>query len=393
VTPSATERLYYDDSYLTTFEASVIDSENSRVHLDRTAFYPTSGGQPHDLGTIGGKAVVDVVDEPEGRIAHVVSDSLPAGPVTCEVNWERRYDHMQQHSAQHLLSAVFVELFGYPTVSFHLGESLSTIELKVRDIPDKQMDEAEARANAVVREARPVTVSYTDAESAEGLRKPSARSGRLRIITIQDLDRSACGGTHVRSTAELGPIQIRGIEKIRGNVRIEYVAGDRALRRAGQDYRIAAALARGTSSGIDQLPEFVTALQARLAQAEKDRKRLLNELAQQQGSALYVATTASPDGVKRALLEVPAVDDAVRAKLQTFAMQGPAIAVAAGDDPAGVAIVCSPDAGMHAGNALKSVLSAAGGSGGGSATLAQGQLPDRSVLKAVLAMLGFELSG
>ena len=190
----ATERLYYDDCYLTQFEAIATVAGEGRVYLDRTAFYPTSGGQPNDLGTIAGQPVSDVIDEAEGAIAHVTSTPLSPGPVVCNVNWQRRYDHMQQHTGQHLLSAVFSELFGYPTVSFHLGPNLSTIELKVRDLSGKQMDDAEARANAIAAEARPVTISYDNAETAEGLRKPSARTGKLRIVTIEDLDRSACGG-------------------------------------------------------------------------------------------------------------------------------------------------------------------------------------------------------
>ncbi|HEX4770608.1 MAG TPA: alanyl-tRNA editing protein [Bryobacteraceae bacterium] len=392
-TTPATERLYYDDCYLKAFEATATVADDGRVYLDRTAFYPTSGGQPHDLGRINGQPVIDVIDEADGAVVHVMDAPISPGPVVCDVNWPRRYDHMQQHTAQHLLSAVFSELFSYPTVSFHLGPSVSTVELKVRDLSEKQIEEAEARANAIAAESRPVIISYDDAETVEGLRKPSSRAGKLRIITIEKLDRSACGGTHVRSTAELGPIQVRGIEKIRGNVRIEYVAGQRALRRAKQDYRIAATLSRSAAVGIDELPGFVGSLQARSAQAEKERRRLATELAQLQGRALYLDAQGSADGIKRMFLEVPSVDDAVRAKLQSFAGQGRAIAVAAGENPPGVAVACSIDSGVHAGNALRSALTAAGGSGGGSATLAQGSLPDRTVLQTLLASLGFDATG
>jgi alanyl-tRNA synthetase len=385
---SVTKRLYYDDCYLTQFEATVVAADAERLYLDSTAFYPTAGGQPHDLGTIGGLAVVDVVDEGE-RIAHVMAGTPTSETVACEVDWKRRYDHMQQHTGQHLLSAVFAELFEYQTLSFHLGPDVSTIELGAKDLSEEQIDRAETRANAIVCEARPVSIGYDDASSAAGLRKPSARSGELRIVTIEGLDRSACGGTHVRSTAELGPLQVRRTEKIRGNVRLEFVCGARALRRAKQDYRVAAALTRLTAAAIDDLPEYVASLRARCGQAEKDRQRLAAELARFQGGALRDATEPGNDGVKRVLLRVPSIDEAVRTKLQAFAAQGKALAVAAGESPSGVLVVCSPHSGVNAGAVLKSILATAGASGGGSATLAQGSLPNAGVLTGLALALGF----
>src|ERR1051325_10559035 len=164
-----TERLYYTDCYLREFPARVIDrsDDGCTVYLDRTAFYPSSGGQPFDRGSIAGVPVVDVVDEDE-RIAHRLSAPLHTGPVDCAIDWARRFDHMQQHTGQHLISAVFEELFGLKTVSFHLGAESSTIDLEGGPLDARVAAAAEARANAIVWENRPVHVTYEDAANAQG---------------------------------------------------------------------------------------------------------------------------------------------------------------------------------------------------------------------------------
>ena len=227
-----TKRLYYTDAYLTTFASTVVDrgEDGTRVCLAETAFYPTSGGQPHDLGTLGGVAIRDIVDEGE-RVVHVLASPLPgADRVDGAIDWTRRFDNMQQHTGQHLLSAVFEDLFGAATVSVHFGPDYSTLDVDSEALSYQQLVKAERRANEIVREARPVAVTFEDAATATGLRKASDREGTLRIVSIADLDRSACGGTHVRSTAEIGPILIRSSEKVRKATRVEFVCGDRALR-------------------------------------------------------------------------------------------------------------------------------------------------------------------
>jgi alanyl-tRNA synthetase len=186
-----TERLYYDDSYLITFHARVVgaDAERRRIYLDRSAFYPTSGGQPFDIGTLGGVDVLEVVDEDE-RIAHVLGAPLDAADVTATIHWARRFDHMQQHTGQHLLSAVLVEMFDAATVGFHLGGESSTIDV-ARVLEPAQIREAERRANQIVFENRPVSVSYQHSSEDLALRKPTEREGVIRIVSIQDLDRHA----------------------------------------------------------------------------------------------------------------------------------------------------------------------------------------------------------
>jgi alanyl-tRNA synthetase len=386
-----TERLYYHDCYQTEFEARVVDrgQNGCRIYLDRSAFYPASGGQPNDLGTLAGQLVVDVIDE-DARVAHVVENPLPAGFILGRIDWARRYDHMQQHTGQHLLSAVFVELFGFRTVSFHLGSEVSTIELAVKEIAGAQLEEAEQRANKLVREARPVGIYFEDAESVQGLRKPSQRSGTLRVIEIEGVDRSACGGTHVRSTAELGPIQIRRTEKIRSNTRLEFVCGARASRRAKQDFQILLELARQSATPIDKVPEYFSAVRDRLAEAEQEKRRLLLVVARREGEMVYDSTAPSDDGVRRVRLAGGQVDDALRAKAQAVTDRGKAVVLAVAADVPGVLIACSADTGLNAGIILKEALSEVGGRGGGSAVLAQGSLPGPEVAQALAKALGFD---
>jgi len=294
-----TERLYYDDSYLRQFTAHAIEcAPDGAVYLDRTAFYPTSGGQPCDLGFIAGVAVRDVVDEGE-RIAHRLAGPLSAGPVECAIDWKRRFDHMQQHTGQHLLSAVFDELFHLRTVSFHLGDESSSIDLEGGAVDARIAAAAEGRANEIVWENRPVAVVYERAEDAQALRKPSGREGTLRIVSIERFDRSACGGTHLRSTGEIGAVLVRKLEKVRQTVRVEFLCGGRATRRARADYDALNRVAQLFSASFDEAPVMVAAQLDAARAADKARRKLELDLAAYQGRELYRNTAPSPDGVRR----------------------------------------------------------------------------------------------
>ncbi len=386
-----TERLYFTDSYLAEFEAQIVDvsADGQRVYLNKTVFYPTSGGQPHDVGALAGVPVLDVIDE-DGAIAHVLGGpAAPSGSVRGHIDWDRRYDHMQQHTGQHLLSAVFTELFGFETLSFHMGSEVSTIELGTRELSEGQIHGAEDRANQLVRARLPVQITFEEAATVQGLRKLTERSGTLRIIEIQGADRSACGGTHVHSTAECGPILLRRLEKVRSNVRIEFVCGIRAIRRARADYRILAELAKSFATPVDKLPEHLCAVQARLSEAEKDRGKLRAEVAAIEGARLFVSTPPGSDAVRRVFLKQLSLDESARAKALAFTSAGsPAIALLAGTEPSGVLLACSPDSGVNAGTLLKKFLALVGGRGGGTATLAQGSLP-ATALESLARELGF----
>jgi alanyl-tRNA synthetase len=378
------ERLYYTDSYLREFTARMTRRDGARVYLDRTAFYPASGGQPFDTGFIAGAAVTEVIDE-DADVAHVTVAPVEDGEVHCVIDWTRRLDHMQQHSGQHLLSAVLIEMYGMETVSFHLGQQASTIDLETRAITAEQIAAAEARANQTVAENRPITAALE--ENPQGLRKPSERAGPLRVVTIQDLDRSACGGTHVRATGEIGPIVIRRQEKIRDTVRLEFLCGMRAVRRARADYDALARIAQMYSAALDEAPGLVAAQRDALDAAEKRLRRADEELSRYRGKELYDAAAADGAGLRRVLRRQPARMDDLRALAQSFTSHPKAVFVGAVDEPPSILLAASADSGIDAGRVLKEKLAAAGGRGGGSGRMAQGSLPDRAALERVLSSL------
>ena len=225
-----THRLYYTDSYLRDFEASVVGraEDSKRVYLDRTAFYPSSGGQPFDRGILNGVEVIDVIDEGD-RVAHILATPLHDDRVVGRVDWARRFDHMQQHSGQHLLSAVLADQLGQQTTGVHFGRESSTLDLATASLGPVHVQRAEEKANEIVVENRPVEVTFEDAELAKDVRKASDRKGELRIVTIRDLDRSACGGTHVRFTGEIGCLVIRKLERVRQGTRLEFCVDSEPL--------------------------------------------------------------------------------------------------------------------------------------------------------------------
>ena len=387
-----TERLYYQDSYLTEFRARVVDTspDRQRVYLDRTAFYPTSGGQPFDTGQLGGRSVVEVLDEGD-RIAHLLTEPLTASEVDGRIDSARRFDHMQQHTGQHLLSAVLVEMFGAATVSFHLGVELCTIDVD-RALEAEQIREAERHANQIVFENRPVAISFQHSSEDLGLRKPTEREGEVRIITIQGLDRSACGGTHVRATGEIGPILLRRLDRIRGNLRIEFLCGGRAVARSRADFEALSEIARVFSASLDDTPALVAAQREKLQEADRTRRRLATELAVSSGRALYAESAPGPDGIRRVLRRVAALGEETRTEAQSFASQGPGIFLAIAENPPSVLLACSKDSGARAGDILKGALSAAGGRGGGNAALAQGSLPSKQALEQTAQALASQLN-
>jgi alanyl-tRNA synthetase len=387
-----TTRLYHHDSYLKDFSAHVIgrSEDGLRIYLDRTAFYPASGGQPQDLGEIAGARVLDVVDE-DKQIAHITAEPVVGTAVECRVDWDRRFDHMQQHSGQHLLSAVLLDLYGFDTVGFHLGAESSTIDISATGIDPDQVLAVEESVNQRVFENRPVAVTFEAEAEAQGLRRrPTERHGVLRIVSIEGLDRSPCGGTHVRSTAEIGPGAIRKLDKVRGNLRIEFLCGQRAVRRARADFAALARIARVYSAPLDETPALVEAQRDALLVTQKAHRRVVTELARYRGQDLYGATAEGADGVRRSLRRQPAgvLDDEMRALAQGFTAQPRAIFVAASDSPPAALLAVSEDAGVHAGNLLKASVAKYGGRGGGNALLAQGSVGSVELLERLLADLG-----
>ena len=382
-----TERLYYTDSYLTEFRARVVERspDGGRIYLDRTAFYPTSGGQPFDTGSIAGAPVVDVVDEGE-RIAHVLGAAVSMDEVECWLNWQRRFDHMQQHSGQHLLSAVMAELFQIATLSVHFGAASSTLDLDTASLSPDQVRAAELRASEIVFENRPVSVHFADNSEDLGLRKASGRAGVLRVVSIEGIDRSAC--THVRATGEIGPVLIRKLDRVRSTVRVEFLCGLRALNRARADFEALSKIAQVFSAALDDAPGLVTSQMEALKAAGKDRSRLEEELGVLTGRELYDATTPDSLGMRRTVKRVASgTVDPLRAMARGFCARPKALFIGAVEQPPALLLAVSQDSGLDAGNLIKAALSAVGGRGGGAANLAQGSVPSGDALERALTAL------
>jgi len=388
-----TERLYYQDSYLTRFEARVITGGTEAV-LDRTAFYPSSGGQPNDLGELGGAVVRDVTEDETGRILHVLDRPVDAGTkVEGKVDWGRRFSYMQQHTGQHLLSAVVQDLYGWATLSFHLGAEVSTIDLSAESVSAAQLERIESEANSRITANLPVTVAFEDAETVQGLRKASERGGTLRVISIEGLDRSACGGTHVRATGEIGCLLIRKHEKVRGSLRVEFVCGGRAVARAREDFRLLSRVARSFSAGLEEAPDLVANLMEQAKEAEKAKRKLALELAALRGRELYGATAVDEEGCRVRLEVVAALDEEARALAQSFTAQAGARFVALCKSPPSVLYAVSEGIAPAAGERLKELLALNAGRGGGAARTAQGSLPDAGAAERVAEALAARRAG
>jgi alanyl-tRNA synthetase len=380
-----TQRLYYTDPYKRAFDGSIVDvvahGGRPAVRLDSTAFYPTSGGQPFDTGTLKvGDAVlhvVDVVDADDGSVVHVVgemtAEAVPGRPVHGEILWGRRFDHMQQHTGQHLLSAAFDRLFSARTVGFHLGSEACTIDLP-REMSAGEITAAEAEANRIIWEDRPVSIRFVSAEEAAELplRKEPAREGLLRLIDIEGFDLSACGGTHVQRTGAVGSVATTRWERFKGGQRIEFVCGGRAL--AGfQSLRdhLAAATRR-----LSVLPGELAPAIERLQSEAKDLKRagvaLQTDLAKYRAQDMVAAADRVRFGA--AVCQVVEGDMAwlKQLALAITSEPGRVAVLASKESPAGIVVAASADTGIQANALLAELLAKFGGRGGGKPDLAQG---------------------
>lgn len=387
-----TKRLYYTDSYLCDFDAEVteITSDRRRIYLDRTAFYPTSGGQPHDVGSIDGVAVVDVIDEAE-RVAHLLAEPLPCAAgdrVAAVVDGGRRFDHMQQHSGQHLLSAIFTQEFGLATVSVHFGADYSTLDLGVESIGVELLREAELRANEAVARDLPVHVSFEDADRVQGLRRESKRSGELRIVEIDGLDRSACGGTHVRATGEIGAVLLRKVDRIRKDTRIEFLCGARAIRRARADFDALSEIARQFSGSIDDVPRLVAGQREELRGLLGSSRKLEEELGGYRAKSLYDEVEPDAAGVRRLVRRTEGAAADLTGLAVAFTCLPKTVFVGLGESPATLLVAAAEDSGLDAGVELKRLIANTGGRGGGNARIAQARLPDADAIVRVLAAMG-----
>ncbi len=391
-------RIYYNDPYCLEFDATVTDvapvasatgaagassgqgqGERWRVVLDRSAFYPTSGGQPFDVGTLGGVRVLDVSDDTaDGRVEHITDAPLTVGQqVHGVIDAVRRRDHMQQHTGQHILSAAFDRLMNVRTESFHLGAASATIDL-AREVTPADIARAEDAANAIVWVDRPVSIRFVTAEQAAALplRKEPKKDGDLRLIDITEWDLSACGGTHVARTGEVGVIAIRSWERFKGGSRIEFVCGVRALA-AFRDLRDAV---NGSVRLLSVLPGELPAGIERALGESKDLRYQLRQATQKLAEHEAASLAASAEliggsGVKGVIAAVDGYDASTLKTLATSITREPGrvAAVVTSASPSAIVITRSPDvSALDSAAVLKTLTARFGGKGGGKPEMAQG---------------------
>lgn len=398
-----TQRLYYLDSFLREFPATVTNiREHSReqgetlwqIVLDRSAFYPTSGGQPYDTGTLRATsrngAVLEIpvlaVEEDEfGEVWHSVNKPLLAGTqVEALIDWPRRFDHMQQHTGQHLLSAAFIHRLGAHTVSFHLGPQVSTIDIDSPPLTVAQIEDIEQTVNQIIAENRPVSVNSVSRADAEALlasgdlRKLPAREGSIRVIEIENYDRNACGGTHVHSTGQIGSLLIRSTEKVSRGLRVTYVAGLRAVRAARHDATLLHNAAALFSTGSDELPEAIRRVQAESKSAAKEIQKLRTDLAHYHAARLIVEVPyhSGIRWVDRSFDDSdPEYLRLLASALTAAAPHTVAFFCCREAESARIVFARSHDLDFHCGHALRDALAAHNLRGGGSPDMAQSLIP------------------
>jgi alanyl-tRNA synthetase len=386
-----TQRLYYDDPDLLRFSARVVErlqwEGQPAVVLDRSAFYPTGGGQPHDTGILGDSdsstrvSVVDVVQrEADGAVIHVLDQPLEAGTVDGEVDRERRFDLMQQHTGQHILSAAFLERLGANTVGFHLSGEYATIDLDRAPITTGELDGVETLANAVVFEDRQAVARFVPDDEIPllPLRKPLAHEGPARIVEIPDLDCSACGGTHVRSTGQVGLIKITRSERRGAETRVEFLCGHRALADYQAKNALLMDLAREYTVGHWEIDDLVRRLSGELKDARRELGRTRDSLLDAEAQALWhQRTTIGPARVVRAELPGRRPDDLKHLAQRLVAQQRTVALLAAGGagQKGSFTFARSDDLDVHMGNLVRQACQVIGGGGGGRPAFAQGGGP------------------
>lgn len=403
-----TQRLYYNDSLLLDFKANVLDVQELRregsqsswaAKLDRTAFYPTSGGQPFDTGTINTQsksgvtleaAVEDVYEDKEGEIWHRLNKVLPPGAeVRGIIDAERRRDHMQQHTGQHLLSAAFVQLLNAKTVSFHLGEQVSTIDLEIESISHDDLVRVERLSNEIISEDRSIAIRYATRDQAQsmGVRKLPEREGEIRLIDIQDFDLNACGGTHARSTGQIGGLLLRRMEKVKQGIRVEFVCGLRAVRTARQDFELLSDASGLYPCAPADLPGNISKQREEFRTVQKREARILEELAALKAAQLVREIPADGAGRKLVVKIFPDRDASfIKLLAQRLTRENQnVIALLGGTIPSAAVIFArSANLGFDLGTLLRELVIAAGGRGGGGKDFAQGGIPDSGKLESLL---------
>ena len=287
-----TRRLFHENPYIQSFSAAVVQRFEFNGHpaliLDQTAFYPTSGGQPHDLGRLNNAAVVDVVEDDERRILHLLERPVTESKAQGQIDWKRRFDFMQQHTGQHLLSQVFLRLCDAETVSFHLGADACSIDLNQAELDPDAVEFVEVLANQILYENRAVITHLVSSDDLARfpIRKPPTVEGIARVVEIKDFDYSLCCGTHCAQTGEIGMIKITKAENYKGGSRIYFLCGSRALKDYQRKCALFKQLSEMMSSGEAELPQLVGKLQDELKTLRREQQELTAQALEQEANAL-----------------------------------------------------------------------------------------------------------
>jgi alanyl-tRNA synthetase len=393
-----THKLYHDDVYQQEFQAQVLErvtvGNELGLILDKTCFYPTSGGQPHDQGTLNGIPVSDVFErEDDGAIVHVVDGEME-GPapdkgetVHGQIDWERRFDHMQQHTGQHILSQAFLRLLDAETVGFHLGAEASTIDVDKAPLGAAQLDEVEELANTIVFADRPVRICFVDQDGMKdlALRKQPMVTGPIRVVEVEGFDLSPCGGTHVRAAGEVGPIVITKSERRGSETRVEFLCGGRALTDYRRQRRIVSELANQFSVGDWELVEAVNRLIEEAKRHRKELNVLKDQLLDYEAAKLW-AETEERDGLRIVRVVLSEGDGGtLRGLAQRLARKEACVALLGlKGDRALLVFARSADLPYDMSVLLKGACQILGGGGGGRPDMAQGGGPAGDKLEEAL---------
>jgi len=393
-----TRRLYYDDAYQQEFQAQVLErvtvGDGLGLILDETCFYPTSGGQPHDQGTLNGIPVSDVFErEEDGAVVHVVSGEA-VGPalskgetVHGQIDWERRFDHMQQHTGQHILSQAFLRLLDAETVGFHLGAEISTIDVDKAPLAAAQLDEVEKLANTVVFDNRPVRTCFVDQDRMADLtlRKQPKVTGPIRIVEVDELDFSPCGGTHVKATGEVGPIVITKSERRGSESRVEFLCGGRTLADYRRQKRIVSELANQFSVGDWELVEAVNRLAEEAKRHRKELKVAKDQLLDYEAAKLWAEAERQGNlRIVRAILS-EGDGETLKGLAQRLAKKEACVALLGlRGDRAQLVFARSANLSYDMSVLLRKASQILGGSGGGRPDIAQGGGPTGDRLEEAL---------
>lgn len=394
-----TLRRYYADSYTQTFRANVVEVTVAggapAAILDESFFYPTSGGQPHDTGRLAGATVVDVALRDDGEVLHLLNAPVAEGPVQASLDWIRRFDHMQQHTGQHILSQAFIRVAEAPTIGFHLGAETVSIDLGLPGLVEAKVADALALANGIVTGNHGVRAWFPSPdELAElALRKTPEVDGALRVVAIGDFDLSACGGTHVAQTGEIGLIEIQRTERLKRGLRVEFLCGGRAATDYARKHGIVRDLSVALTCGPADLRESVARLQGALVDARRElatfRER---ELDREAARLLDAAQAAGPFRVVRAAWSERAIDEVKGLALRITASPGVVTLLGVAGPRAQLLFGRSENITIDLKPAFDRALAALGGGKGGGSRLLQGAAGPADVTKLEAALAAAEAS-